>query len=226
VTSPFLLNYFRQSSDFDELVISLKTPFYLSCKSRNPISRGSGPRPSPGRRLKQLFSGASKPSLRNIFNKETDSDRRETSLIVNGGHYMTRGHVILRTIYIKMHRMSRTILEPEKDRFGYANGPPPEGFSSLHQSTNSCSCLKRCRLHSGKVCSLLTHPLPPCRTHFTPGLSQSPEPANPFRSRRKEKKPPLDIHDHIVYIGFIFRARSRFGVGSKRSGPQNRPLVW
>lgn len=26
---------------------------------------------------------------------------KETSLIVNGGHYMTRGHVIVRMLYIK-----------------------------------------------------------------------------------------------------------------------------
>jgi len=31
----------------------------------------------------------------------------------------------------KMCRMSRTILEPEEDRFGYANRPPPKGFSPL-----------------------------------------------------------------------------------------------
>jgi hypothetical protein len=28
------------------------------------------------------------------FNDGTDSDRQEASLTVNGGHYMTRGHMI------------------------------------------------------------------------------------------------------------------------------------
>ena len=32
------------------------------------------------------------------------------SLIVNGGHYMTRGHVISVELYIKMYWLSRTIL--------------------------------------------------------------------------------------------------------------------
>lgn len=46
-----------------------------------------------------------------LQNTGTDSDRPEMSLIVNGGHYMTRGHVILVELYIKTYRMSRTILE-------------------------------------------------------------------------------------------------------------------
>jgi hypothetical protein len=41
---------------------------------------------------------------------------------------MTRGHVILCLLYIKMHRMSRNILEPESNRFGYANVPSPRAF--------------------------------------------------------------------------------------------------
>jgi hypothetical protein len=53
---------------------------------------------------------------------------KEMSLIVNGGHYMTRGHVILCLLYIKMHRMSRNILNPKENRFGYANTPSPKVF--------------------------------------------------------------------------------------------------
>lgn len=37
-------------------------------------------------------------------NTGTDSDRPEMSPIVNGGHYMTRGHVILVELYIKTYR--------------------------------------------------------------------------------------------------------------------------
>jgi hypothetical protein len=66
--------------------------------------------------LRRLFTGASKPPLRNIFNKGTDSDRQETSLIVNGGHYMTRGHVILRMLYIKD-------VPDVKNYFGTGRGP-------------------------------------------------------------------------------------------------------
>ncbi len=38
------------------------------------------------------------------FNWGTDSDRKETTLIVNGGHYMTKGHVVLCLLYIRMRR--------------------------------------------------------------------------------------------------------------------------
>jgi hypothetical protein len=42
---------------------------------------------------------------------------KETSLIVNGGHYMTRGHVILCLLYLKKRRMSRNILELKREPF-------------------------------------------------------------------------------------------------------------
>ncbi len=190
----------------------------------------------------------------------------------------------------KMCRMSRTILEPEEDRFGYANGPPPKGFSPLQRSTNSCAlrpleivippraghfstlrllaslqrrnsrfALKQSSLRALRCggrdygdtmrhhvpimlsCAKVSHPgsvaaaiqarcvlfntSPPCMSaHFTPGPSRPPEPAGPFRSRRKEKKPRLDIHDHIVYIGFILRVRRPFRrrTGSRRS---SKPVV-
>jgi hypothetical protein len=124
----------------------------------------------------------------------------------------------------KMCRMSRTILELEEDRFGYANGPPPKGFSPLQRSTNSCASLEALPPPFRQGVFFLTHPLPACRAHFTPGPSRPPEPAGPFRGRRKEKKPRLNIHDHIVYIGFILRVRRPFRrrTGSKRS---SKPVV-
>jgi len=36
---------------------------------------------------------------------------------MNGGHYLTKGHVILNLLYIKTSLMSRNILEPWKNRF-------------------------------------------------------------------------------------------------------------
>ena len=65
----------------------------------------------------------------------------------------------------------------------------------------------------------------PCMSGpFYPRPLPAPEPAGPFRSRRKEKKPRLNIHDHIVYIGFILRVRGPFRrlAGSKRS---SKPVV-
>jgi hypothetical protein len=41
---------------------------------------------------------------------------KETSLIVNGGHYMTRGHVIVRMLYIKD-------VPDVKNYFGTGRGP-------------------------------------------------------------------------------------------------------
>jgi len=63
-----------------------------------------------------LITKPSKPPLRNIINKGTDSDRQETSLIMNGGHYMTRGHVIVRMLYIKD-------VPDVKNYFGTGRGP-------------------------------------------------------------------------------------------------------
>jgi len=42
---------------------------------------------------------------------------------MNGGHYLTKGHVILCLLYIKTSLMSRNILEPRKNRFSSANSP-------------------------------------------------------------------------------------------------------
>ena len=107
----------------------------------------------------------------------------------------------------------------KENRFGYANGPPPKGFSPLQRSTNSCASLEALPPLFRQGVFFLTHPLPACRAHFTPGPSRPPEPAGPFRSRREEKKPHLSIHDHIVYIGLIPRVRRPFRrrIGSKRS---------
>ena len=56
---------------------------------------------------------------------------KETSPLVNGGHYMTRGHVILCMLYIKMNRMSRNILEPKKERFRVCKTPSPRCSTSI-----------------------------------------------------------------------------------------------
>jgi len=61
--------------------------------------------------------------------RKQNSNRPETSPIVNGGHYMTRGHVILGQLYIKISRMSRTILERKTNPFGRKNGPVPTRFA-------------------------------------------------------------------------------------------------
>jgi hypothetical protein len=45
----------------------------------------------------------------------------ETPPIMNGGHYLTKGHVISCLLYIKTSLMSRNILEPRKNRFSDAN---------------------------------------------------------------------------------------------------------
>ena len=42
---------------------------------------------------------------------------------MNGGHYLTKGHVTLCLLYIKTSLMSRNILEPGKTVFSDANSP-------------------------------------------------------------------------------------------------------
>jgi len=49
---------------------------------------------------------------------------------MNGGHYLTKGHVILCLLYIKTILMSRNILEPEGNRFLEANSPLLQGRSA------------------------------------------------------------------------------------------------
>lgn len=49
---------------------------------------------------------------------------------MNGGHYLTKGHVILCLLYIKTSLMSRNILEPGKNRFSDANSPWLKGRSA------------------------------------------------------------------------------------------------
>jgi len=87
---------------------------------------------------------------------------------MNGGHYMTRGHVILRILYIKMHRMSRTILELAEDSFGYANGPPPMNFlPCVDRRTLAYSwSVAAAAQTKDKRGAFPTHPLPACRTYF------------------------------------------------------------
>jgi hypothetical protein len=50
---------------------------------------------------------------------------------MNGGHYLTKGHVILCLLYSKTSLMSRNILEPRKIRFLAANSPWLHGRSAL-----------------------------------------------------------------------------------------------
>ena len=45
---------------------------------------------------------------------------------MNGGHYLTKGHVILCLLYIKTSLMSRNILEPGKSRFFNCKQPLAE----------------------------------------------------------------------------------------------------
>jgi hypothetical protein len=44
---------------------------------------------------------------------DKDSDRRKKSPIVNGGHYMTKGHVVLGSLYTKMRLDVKNYFEPE-----------------------------------------------------------------------------------------------------------------
>jgi hypothetical protein len=215
---------------------------------------------------------------------------------MNGGHYLTKGHVILCLLYIKD-------VPDVKNYFGTGRGPfrvckrtpaegvfapaaideflrietfgnrdpsarwiffdpaPPKlrktekfGTAPLFSVTgakaagqgapknlqglwghDAASCPHNVKLRKGLASwalpppfrqgvFFLTHPLPACRAHFTPGPSRPPEPASPFRSRRKETKPRLNIHDPIVYICFILRVRRPFRrrTGSKRS---SKPVV-
>lgn len=143
---------------------------------------------------------------------------------MNGGHYMTRGHVIVCLLYIKD-------VPDVKNYFGTGRGPfrvckrtPAEGVFAPAAIDEFLRILEVLPPPSRQGVFFLTHPLPACRAHFTPGPSRPPEPAGPFRSRRKEKKPRLNIHDHIVYIGFILRVRRPFRrrTGSKRS---SKPVV-
>jgi len=50
-------------------------------------------------------------SMRNIQFLGTDPDRQETSLIVNGGQYMTNGHITMCSPYINIRLMSRIIFQ-------------------------------------------------------------------------------------------------------------------
>ena len=75
---------------------------------KEPVPAKNRERPFQVNRSRSM---ASKKDALILQNTGTDSDRPEMSLIVNGGHYMTRGHVILVELYIKTFGMSRTILE-------------------------------------------------------------------------------------------------------------------
>jgi len=62
-----------------------------------------------------LHFSTGKLSLRNIQIFGTDPDLKETPLIVNGGQYMTNGHITMWLHYINIRRMSRIIFRPEKE---------------------------------------------------------------------------------------------------------------
>ena len=54
-----------------------------------------------GAKCAVTFWGSIKTAASEYLKKGTDSDRQATSLIVNGGHYMTTGHFITCLLYIK-----------------------------------------------------------------------------------------------------------------------------
>jgi hypothetical protein len=56
--------------------------------------------------------------MRNIQFFGTDPDRQETPPIVNGGQYMTNGHITMCLHYIYIRRMSRFIFRPERAEWG------------------------------------------------------------------------------------------------------------
>jgi len=53
-----------------------------------------------------------------------------TPPVMNGGHYLTIGHIILCLHYIKTCLMSRNILEPEENRFLSYKQPLAESRSA------------------------------------------------------------------------------------------------
>jgi hypothetical protein len=142
----------------------------------------------------------------------------------------------------KMCRMSRTILEPDGNRFGYANGPPPRYmwghlaarcphmyptphssftiFKSFYEFINPAALPPP--FPAG--CVLFNTSTPCMSGPFYPMPLPVPRTGGPIPGSKEGKEPRLSIHDHIVYIGFIPRLRDPFRrrIGSQRS---SKPVV-
>jgi len=96
-------------------------------------------RPSPGRtgKRKQACAGistfcksAKTAATEYLQTREQNLNILETPSIMNGGHYLTKGHIILCLLYSKTCLMSRNILDPRKNSFPDANSPLLQGRSA------------------------------------------------------------------------------------------------
>ena len=108
---------------------------------------------------------------------------------MNGGHYMTRGHVIVRMLYIKDVPDVKNYFGTGRGSFRVCKRTPAEGVFAPASIDEFLRILETLPPPFQQGVFFLTQPLPACRAHFTPGPSRPPEPAGPFRGRRKEEKP-------------------------------------
>jgi hypothetical protein len=158
---------------------------------------------------------------------------------------MTRGHVILYLLYIKdvpdvKNYFGQNYFGTDEDRFRDESGPGRkgfapaaidefcsslDGFATLRRFARSSS-LRRCRRHFRQRVFFFTHPFPAGGAHFTPGLSRPPEPASPFRGRRKGKNHAKMSRIILFILVLYFKCTSRSRVKSDLSDLQNRLLVW
>ena len=144
--------------------------------------------------------------------RKQNSNRPETSPIVNGGHYMTRGHVILGQLYIKISRMSRTILERKTNPFGRENGPAPTLFSLLHPLIRSHPSARRCRHSLTAICVFFATSRcgsGPFYLIFRP-LTRT---AAPDRSGGPGKDVDSMMHRNLLYSLFYTDRSALFGAG-------------
>jgi hypothetical protein len=77
------------------------------------------------------------------FNQGTDSDRGETPLIVNDGHYMTRGHVVLCLLYIRMRRNVKKYFGAGKRPFSGMRTGPVQGIPPFFPAAADAACKDR-----------------------------------------------------------------------------------
>jgi hypothetical protein len=111
-------------------ILLIKTEKPPPCYSQRPFPGWTGKQRQACAGRSTFCESAKTAAAEYLQTREQILNILETPPIMNGGHYLTKGHIILCLLYIKTSLMSRNILEPGKTVLSAANSPSMQGRSA------------------------------------------------------------------------------------------------
>jgi hypothetical protein len=111
-------------------ILLIKTEKPPPCYSQRPFPGRTESEDRLAREYRLYYESAKTAAAEYLQTREQILNILETPPIMNGGHYLTKGHIILCLLYIKKSLMSRNILEPRKTVLSAANSPSMQGRSA------------------------------------------------------------------------------------------------